>query len=152
MHDRCTGRLCGRLSLAVRDARGTRTLDGPNLILGAATAVAHRALAGDTGAAFARVAVGTSSAPPTPDDLGPIGDAVEVLIQSVSHPTPGETQIVFRVEEGQANALGSIAEFVLLTSDGTAFARTLRGPILKNDQVQIEGTWTISGTLSDGGV
>lgn len=153
MRDRLTAGLRGRLGLVVRvDGQVVQRLTGPNLILDGATAILHRALAGDLGAGLARVAVGTSSTAPTPSDTGPLGDAAEVLIQSIARPAPGETVIVFRVEEGQANGLGSIGEFVLLTVDGTAFARTLRGPISKNDRVQIEGTWTLSGVLVDGGL
>lgn len=153
MRERLTGRLRGRLSVVVRvDAQIVAEHAGPNLILDGATAIAHRALAGDPGAAFARVAVGNSSAVPTPADVGPVGESAEVVIQSITRPVPGVTVIAFRVEEGQANTLGVVAEFVLLTEDGTAFARTLRGPIVKNDRVQLEGTWTLSGTITDGGV
>lgn len=153
MRERLAGRLRGRLSVVVRvDGEVVERHDGPNLILDGATAITHRALAGDADAAFARVAVGNSSAVPTPADVGAVGDSAEVVIQSIARPVPGETVIMFRVEEGQANTLGVVAEFVLLTADGSAFARTLRGPIVKNDRVQLEGTWTLSGTVTDGGV
>ena len=152
MREQLRAHLTGRLSVVVKvDGRVERELAGPNLILDGATEIAHRALGGDAGAVLARVAVGNSSAVPTPADVGPVGDSAEVVIQSIARPVPDETVIVFRVEEGQANTLGVIAEFVLLSADGTAFARTLRGPIVKNDRVQLEGTWTLSGSLTDGG-
>jgi hypothetical protein len=153
MREAWCGRLRGTLSLVVR-RRGAEDmlLDGPNLVLAAATAVAHRALAGDAGATISRVALGTSTQTPSPDDVGAVGDSVEVAVQSVTHPSPNETRVVFVLPEGAGNSVGSVGEFVLLTQDGTAFARTTRGPILKNETVEIQGTWTISGTLSDGGV
>lgn len=142
----------GRLCVVVRETgKPSRRLDGRNLVLTAASHLAHRALAGDAGAAFAAVAVGTSETAPSPEDVGPLGDSVQVALLGVSHPMEGVTEITFRVGENDANALGTIAEFVLVTADGTAFARTLRGPITKNAKVQIDGTWTITGVLTDAG-
>lgn len=151
MRDRWSARLAGRLRIIVRDGGSERVIEGPNLILQAASGLVARALAGDAGAVFASVAIGTSGTSPTPADPGPLGDAVQVPLSSVTHPDEGQTEIIFRLEEGEGNELGSVAEFVLLAADGTAFARTVRGPITKNSNVQIEGTWTISGVLLDGG-
>jgi hypothetical protein len=105
-----------------------------NLIVDGARSVMARLIAGEVeGQSITHIALGTNGATPTPDDT-------EITEAFPTHPPAGWNLLV-----SEANGL-AIIEFGLLCGDGTLFARKIREkplPIYKEDDISVDGQWTI---------
>lgn len=135
----------GILEYTIRDSRTGDVIDkGNNLIVNIAKDVLARLLGGDvSGKSIASIAVGTNSAPAAPADTV-ITDSFVKAVDSHNYPSTGRVQFVWSISSTEANGK-NIWEFGLLAGDGTLFARRVRptNPIYKDDEITIDGTWTI---------
>jgi hypothetical protein len=115
-----------------------------NLIVNGARTQMSRMLSGDfTGRKIAAIAFGTSGAEPTVDDYA-ITDEYKKDITAVSFPDTASVQFDWELETGEYNGK-AVMEFGLFCADGALFARRVReNPIYKEDDISIEGHWTIS--------
>lgn len=113
-----------------------------NLIVNGARSMLARLIAGDgAGLAVNRIGFGVGSAPAQPDDTALTSAYVRGLTGH-SYPEPGAVQFAFALATSEANGL-TIREFGLINADGSLFSRKVRGGIEKNDDISLEGTWTI---------
>ena len=113
-----------------------------NLILKRAKVLMAHAAKDEAGGVFInRIAFGTSRTPSDPDDTALTSAYVQNI---VSHPYPASGQIKFDWTLSTAEANGkTIREFGLMLSDGSLFARKVRGAIEKDDDISLVGSWTI---------
>jgi hypothetical protein len=123
----------GALVEAYED-RNLIVLSGRN----AATALIGAATAGK---AVDRYAVGTNGAETVLTDTA-ITAPFNKAVAGITYPS-GAVQFSFTLELAENNGV-TIREFGLLCVDGTLFARIVRAPIIKDNTVRIEGTWTIT--------
>ena len=133
----------GAVVLKMYDKNGNlfQTYEAQNLVVATGQQAAAHLLGGDTaGRSVDRFAVGTSGDPAVPSDTG-LAEAFTKAISSVSYPANG-VQFSFSLELAEANGL-TIREFGLLCADNSLFSRLVRAPIVKDNTVRIEGTWTI---------
>lgn len=88
-----------------------------------------------------RIAVGTNGADPILADTA-VTDQVVKTLDGITFPGTA-VQFAFTLETTDANGI-TIREFALLCADNTLFSRVTRAPIIKDNTVRIEGTWTIT--------
>lgn len=143
MEDRFSRPMRGELRLRVEDQAGNILAEsvGHNLIVAGGYEAAAEALAGVTGAAIARVAVGSSDTEPVEDNTA-ITDAVSVRIKNITYPASGTVRFEFLFDYKTANGM-TIREFGLFTADGRLFSRKTCEPIVKTESVIIAGQWDI---------
>lgn len=114
-----------------------------NLIVNGAREMLAQLIAGDgDGKAVTHIGFGTSGDAASPDDTALTGGYWRAL-SGHSYPEPGKVRFSFVLSTTEANGM-TIREFGLRTSDGTLFSRKARGAIEKNDDISLEGTWTIT--------
>lgn len=117
----------------------------PNLVVASAATVQSLLLGGTvSGKSIAQVGFGSSLSPAAAGNTGLSSDAYFRPIDAVSYPAPG--QVAFAISLGQFEASGlALAEYGLLTGDGTLFARQVRPEaLLKDTSLSLSATWTIS--------
>lgn len=135
----------GVLDYTVHDKRTGNIVDcGRNLIVNLAKDTLAKLLGGDgTGKSIASLAVGTNSTAASPSDTT-ITDSFVKAVDSHNYPSTGRVQFVWSISSTEANGK-NIWEFGLLSGDGSLFARRVRptNPIYKDDEITIDGTWTI---------
>lgn len=113
-----------------------------NLIVqGGRDAVASLIGAGTAGKVVNRISVGTNGSGTLLTDTA-ITSPFEKNLSGTTYPT-GSVQFSFSIETSEANGM-TIREFGLLCTDDTLFARIVRAPIVKDNTIRIEGTWTIT--------
>jgi len=114
-----------------------------NLIVNGAREMLARLLAGEgTADSVVDIGFGTNEATPTPDDTG-LTSAHWRPLSGYSYPAPGKVQFDFVLSTTEANGM-AIREFGLRTAAGHLFSRKVRGDIVKNSDISLEGTWTIT--------
>jgi hypothetical protein len=114
-----------------------------NLIIDGAREMLAHLIAGDgDGRAVTHIGFGTSATPPTPGDTSLTG-AYWRELTGHTYPEAGKVRFSFVLSTTEANGL-TIREFGLRTSNGALFSRKARGAIEKNDDISLEGTWTIT--------
>lgn len=89
-----------------------------------------------------KIAVGTNGTAPAGGDTAITG-AFTKSLGTVSFPTISSVKFDFSILAGEANGI-AIAEFGLLSTDDTLFARKTREVINKNSDIILNGSWTIS--------
>lgn len=114
-----------------------------NLVVDVARVGLARLISGDVSAApIDRIGFGTNNAAPTPGDTA----LTEPLLKTVdghSFPKSGEVQFTWSLATSEGNGK-NIAEFGLVSSDGSLFARKNRSAaIAKDSDISLSGTWTI---------
>jgi hypothetical protein len=128
-----------------RRGRLIETYHDHNLIVdGAREAMAQLIVEEAAGKRITHIALGTNGAVPTPDDTV-ITEAFAKPITGFSYPVSGQVEIAWNLLVSEANGL-AIIEFGLICADGTLFARKIREkpkPIYKEDDISIDGQWTI---------
>jgi hypothetical protein len=114
-----------------------------NLIVNGARSVVARLIAGDgVGKNINRIAFGTNSAVPSPDNTAITGAYSKNLI-GYSYPVTGQVLFTWDLLTTEANGK-SIREFGLLCADNTLFARKTRTkPLEKDSDISVEGQWLI---------
>ena len=85
--------------------------------------------------------IGTGQTAATPSDTMLENLYIKPLINH-DFPEPGRVRFHWALEYGEANGV-AISEFGLFCSDGTLFARKVRGTITKEEDLSFEGEWTI---------
>jgi hypothetical protein len=115
-----------------------------NLIVNLARTQMSRLIGGDgEGREIAQIAFGTNGATPVVSDET-IANAYTKEFSAVSFPDEASVQFDWVLETGEDNGQ-AIMEFGLLCADGALFSRRVRvNPIHKEDDISIEGRWTIS--------
>ncbi|MCC5911310.1 MAG: hypothetical protein JJT76_12815 [Clostridiaceae bacterium] len=88
-----------------------------------------------------QIAIGTNA---TAEDQSneSITNAFIKPVVSVTNPLPTITEVQFLIETEEAVGM-EICEFGLIRSDGSLFARRTRGVIEKDNELEIEGVWTV---------
>jgi len=141
LHDQA--RMAGVLEVAVH--RQGLLIDywrDENLIVNGAREMLAQLVAGDgAGSAVTRIGFGVGGAPAAPDD-GSLTSAYVRNLTGHDYPAPGRVRFSFALATSEANGL-TIREFGLITAGGSLFSRKVRGGIEKNDDISLDGTWTI---------
>ena len=144
MHLSDTAALRGHFRLDIRRADGTlvQTIDEANLIVNGAKDQLAR-LVGGNGASrhITHIGFGTGTAAASPNNTTLTG-AFWKPVTGVSYPATGQVAFAWSLSTAEANGM-AITEFGLRCADGTLFARKVRHPIHKSDDLALTGTWTI---------
>lgn len=114
-----------------------------NLIVTVGRESVARLIGGDvSGRSIVNIGFGTNGAAANPADAALTGAFVKAID---SHSYPVSTSVQFNFSLGTTEAVGlSIYEFGLLTSSGFLHARKVRGgPLLKDIDISLTGTWTL---------
>ena len=135
----------GEFTLIGKDKNGNVVLDysDNNLIVNNAKS-ALASLVSNVAAeskVITQIGFGTSGTTPSPNDIT-LTASYKKNVTSYSYPEPGKVKFSWRLDYGEANGK-AIAEFGLLCADGTLFARKVRGAITKDEDLALEGEWTI---------
>jgi hypothetical protein len=137
-----TGRL--KLEFVGRDGAALFTVEEPNLVVDTGRAM----MAEEMGARVNQVAVGTDGSASVPSSEAPLTDQFAKALADVTYPDDRTVEYSFVIGADDANELGVIREFGLVYFDDpdyTLFARrAFETGFEKTDQVQINGTWTIT--------
>lgn len=113
-----------------------------NMIMNVAkTAMAHLIGGAGSGKTIAKIGFGTNGNGPSPADTGLTG-SYSKNVANVSYPATGQVQFNWLLATTEANGM-SIKEFGLICGDTTLFARKTRGAIEKQDDISLDGSWTI---------
>jgi hypothetical protein len=137
--------LCkGILEIFVLDLDGNllQYIKGENLVVDTGRQMAAEAI----GTSVNRIGIGTNGAPAEPTDRAPLTEQYDKGCESVEYPTQRSVKFNFLFTSDEYNGK-TIREFGLLSlKDGTytLFARKGGFDIAKTDQIQIQGSWTIT--------
>lgn len=114
----------------------------PNLIVDGAKNQLARLVGGDVANRhITHIGFGTGTNAASPNDTGLTG-ALWKPVTSVSYPDTGRVAFDWSLSTAECNGM-AITEFGLRCADGTLFARKVRAPIHKSDDLSLTGTWTI---------
>jgi hypothetical protein len=89
-----------------------------------------------------RIAFGSNGADPVVTDSA-ITDEFAKAVNAITYPSTDSVQFDFSLELNENNGT-TIREYGLLCVDNTLFARKTRSPIVKDNTVRLEGTWTLN--------
>lgn len=113
-----------------------------NMIMNVAKAAMAQLISGSgTGKTITKIGVGTNGVGPAPTDTA-LTSSYSKNVTSVNYPATGQAQFNWSLGTTEANGL-SIKEFGLICGDATLFARKTRGAIEKQDDISLDGSWTI---------
>lgn len=113
-----------------------------NMIMDVAKDAMARLIGGDGGGkVITRIGFGADGNGPTPLDTD-ISNMFIKNLNSHTYPFSGHVQFNWSLSTFEANNL-AIREFGLICSDDTLFARKTRQIIQKEDDISLEGSWTI---------
>lgn len=113
-----------------------------NMIMNVAKdAMAHLIGGAGSGKTITKIGFGTNGNGPSPGDTG-LTSSYSKNVASVSYPATGQAQFNWLLTTTEANGM-SIKEFGLICGDTTLFARKTRGAIEKQDDISLDGSWTI---------
>lgn len=87
------------------------------------------------------IGFGTGTTIPNPNNTT-LTDFYKKDILAFSYPEPGRVKFTWRLGYGEANGK-DISEFGLMCQDNSLFARKVRGAIKKEEDLALEGEWTI---------
>ncbi len=137
--------LRGAFSLRVIDKYGNiieEYMDN-NLIVNAAkvTLASLISNASVSNKVITKIGFGTGNTTPTASDTA-LTNAYVKNISRYTYPSAGQVKFSWTLDYGEANPK-AIAEFGLLSSDGTLFARKVRSVINKDSDLALAGDWTI---------
>lgn len=91
---------------------------------------------------LSKLAVGTNSTQPVGSNTAITG-AYSKNLGAVTYPSISSVRFDWTLGAGEANGM-AIAEFGILSTDNTLFARKVREVINKNSDIILNGNWTIS--------
>ena len=113
-----------------------------NMIVDVAKIAMAQLIGGDgSGKVITRIGFGSDGEGPTPADTDISGMYIKNLT-SHTYPFNGHVQFNWMLSTSEANNL-AIREFGLICADDTLFARKTRQLIQKEDDISLEGSWTI---------
>ena len=136
--------LSGRFQLSIRNRCGALldSQDEPNLIVNGAKNQLARLVAGSgANRHITHIGFGVGTAAPAPGNTG-LSSALWKPVTSVEYPADGQVAFSWSLATSEANGL-AITEFGLRCADGTLFARKVRNPIHKSDDLSLTGVWTL---------
>ena len=135
--------LAGEFRLAIyRDGQLVEEFAEPNLIVNGAKDQLARLVGGaGAGRHITHIGFGVGTSAASPNNTGLTG-AYWKPVTAVSYPATGRVAFDWSLSTAEANGL-AITEFGLRCADGTLFARKVRQPIHKSDDLSLTGTWTI---------
>ncbi|MEW5790047.1 MAG: hypothetical protein ACOY4L_09190 [Pseudomonadota bacterium] len=139
-----TTALRGTFVCELRRADGAliERIEEANLIVDGAKDQLARLVGGSVeGRHITQIGFGVGTAAAAPGNTGLTG-AFWKPVTSVSYPAAGQVAFAWSLSTAEANGL-AITEFGLRCADGTLFARKVRAPIHKSDDLSLTGTWTI---------
>ena len=118
--------------------------DHPNIIVNLAKEVQARLIGGDvTNRSITQIGVGTGTGAAAATNTSLTNPFLKAL-SGVTYPVAGQAQFAFTIAAGEANGL-AITEFGLFTAGGVLFARRVRGgALVKDADLALTGTWTIT--------
>ena len=127
-----------------RRGRLVDVIDERNLIVDTGRQNVCRILGGESNRAITKIGYGEGASPAAAGNNSLLNAFVKSL-GSVTYPTTTSVQFPFTLLTSEANGL-AIMEFGLLTTGGVLYARKVRqnGPIYKDDETSLAGTWTIT--------
>lgn len=134
----------GVFALRILDADGNtlEQYEDRNLVVTAGRSALGSLLgAGTPGKVVNRFQAGTNGSTAVLGDTAIVSPFTKA-VSGVSYPSGG-VQFAFSVELSEANGT-TIREFGLLCTDNTLFARIVRAPIIKDNTIRIEATWTVT--------
>ncbi len=137
--------LRGEFSLVVRNKKGKiieRYFDKNLIVNLAKTSLAHLLGEGGITKNITTIAFGTNGTAPDVSDTAITGAVTKSIAGSISYPEFNSVLFGYTLALSEANGL-AIAEFGLLSADGTLFARKTRAVINKTSDIQFTGTWKI---------
>jgi len=139
------GRAVGLFKLVGRNRNGDIVLDysDNNMIVTVAKSVMARVISDPSadGYIISKIGIGENGDGPNLDDTYLTNSFTNDLIGS-SFPESGQVKFDWFIDYSEANGL-EVREFGLLTANDTLFARKTRGVITKDDDLSLEGSWTI---------
>ena len=139
------GKLRGRFELTVLDIAGNvleHYVDENLVVNGGRTAVMNLLGAATSGKQLTKLSVGTNGTAPVGTDVA-ITSPFTKALGAVTYPTISSVKFDWTIGASEANGK-AIAEFGLLCTDDTLFARKVREVINKNSDIILNGNWTIS--------
>jgi len=114
----------------------------PNMIMNVAKDAMAKLIGGSgSGKTITKIGFGTSTTGPTPTDTA-LANSYSKNVAVATYPSTGQAAFAWTLGTSEANGM-AIAELGLVCSDGTLFARKVRGVINKDADLSLEGTWTI---------
>lgn len=134
----------GRVHIEIyRGGRLIDVMDEHNLIVTNGRETVCRGLGGESNRAITKIGFGSGATPAAPGNNALV-NLFSKAITSVSYPTVTSVQFAFTLLSNEANGL-AISEFGLLTANNVLYARKVRsaGPIYKDSETSLSGTWTI---------
>lgn len=134
----------GTLSVAVyRHGVLLQQWEETNLVVNEARTMLAQLVAGDgAGSAITQIGFGVGGSPAAPGNTS-LSSAYVRNLTGHSYPEAGKVRFTFALATSEANGL-TIREFGLITADNRLFSRKVRGGIEKNDDISLEGVWTIT--------
>jgi hypothetical protein len=136
--------LRGEFSMVVKDKSGkiVDKYEDKNLIVNLAkTALARLLSGGGAGREVTKIAFGTSSIAPDVADTV-ITNAVTKNLDGFTFPEFNSVSFAWTLDYAEGNGI-NIAEFGLLSSDSSLFARKTRTAIAKSSDLLLTGIWKI---------
>jgi hypothetical protein len=125
-----------------KEGRIIEEYEDKNMIMNVAKDAMARLIGGDgAGKIISDIGFGTNVTGPSPDDIG-LTAAYSKPVVSVEYPATGQAAFHWSLGTSEANGK-EITELGLLCSDGTLFARKVRGAIKKESDLSLDGVWTI---------
>jgi ABC-type uncharacterized transport system ATPase subunit len=113
-----------------------------NMIMNVAKDAMAKLIGGNgSGKTVTKIGFGTNGSGPSPADTALTG-SYSKNVASISYPVTGQAQFNWLLTTTEANGM-SIKEFGLICGDATLFARKTRGAIEKQDDISLDGSWTI---------
>jgi hypothetical protein len=128
--------------LRASDGALIERFEDANLIVNGAKDQLARLVAGDfANRHINQIGFGVGTAAASPNNTALTG-AVWKPLASVSYPATGQVAFAWSLAPAEANGM-AITEFGLRCADGTLFARKVRDPIHKSDDLALSGVWTL---------
>lgn len=114
-----------------------------NLVVDKSKLCLSRLLGGSvTGRSVTQIAFGTNGTPPVAGNTA-ITSPFTKALGAPTYPSEAQVTFPFTLAANEANGM-AIFEFGLLATDGTLFARKVRGAVLNKDSdISLSGSWTI---------
>lgn len=143
MNDTDTISISGDFKLTIKkNGEIIEEYEEKNMIMDVAKIAMSYLIGGDGGGkVITRIGFGSDGNGPTPLDTD-ISNMYIKNLTSHTYPFTGHVQFNWTLSTSEANNL-AIREFGLICSDDTLFARKTRQIIQKEDDISLEGSWTI---------
>lgn len=130
---------------AKKEGRRVKIVDVDNLIVDTGTNHLAQRLAGTSNEYITHAEIGSSTVAPTAADTA-LGSAIIRKTVTNTFPGIGMVRFAWTTLTTEANSPGTISEagLFMASSGGTMFNRVTFSPIVKDEDVELEWTWTIT--------